>query len=105
VIDILPQLGDYPHSNIVARIVDQVMAPLGTQLRCRSASEPESAAAIRSELLARLLARLLAAGVTGWKVVVCGEPASKFEPCYVSAGPGTGVRIVPVNSVGLSHDG
>jgi hypothetical protein len=97
VIDIFPQPGVYPRSNEVARIVEQVMAPLYSQLRCRSdKGKPESAAAIRSELLARLVA----AGFKGWKVVVYGEPASKLTPCYVSAGPEMGVRIVPINSVG-----
>jgi hypothetical protein len=96
VIDILPQPGVYPRSNEVARIVDQVMAPLYSHLRCRPGSKPESAAAIRSELLTRLLA----VGVKGWKVVVYGEPASKFYPCYVSGGLQMGARIVDINSIG-----
>ena len=49
------------------------MAPLYTELRCRSGSKPESAAAIRRELLGCLLA----ADFKGWNVVVVGEPASK----------------------------
>jgi hypothetical protein len=96
VIDILPEQGVYPRSNEVARIVEQVMAPLYTKLRCRPGSKLESAAAIRSELLTRLRA----AGVEGWKVVVEGLPADKFAPCYVSGGLQMGVRIVDINSVG-----
>jgi hypothetical protein len=95
VIDILPQDGTYPRSNEVARIVEQVMAPLWSQRRCRPGSKPESAAAIRSELLTRLHA----AGISGWKVVVESPPTSKIVPCYVSAGPEMGVRVVPLNNV------
>jgi hypothetical protein len=96
VIDILPEQGVYPRSNEVAQIVEQVMAPLYSQRRCRPGSKLESAAAIRSELLTRLLA----AGFKGWKVVVEGLPADNFAPCYVSGGLQTGVRIVDINSVG-----
>jgi hypothetical protein len=96
VIDILPQDGVYPRSNKVARIVEQVMTPLYTKLRCKMGSKPEPAAPIRRELLTRLRA----AGIKGWKVVVEGPPASKSAPCYVSAGPQMGVRIVPLNNEG-----
>ncbi|HUB37767.1 MAG TPA: hypothetical protein VMA72_02840 [Streptosporangiaceae bacterium] len=95
VIDILAEDGVYPRSNEVARIVERVMAPLYTRRRCRPGSQPESAAAIRSELLTRLRE----AGFKGWKVVVESEPASKLSPCYVSAGPEMGVRVVPLNTV------
>ena len=71
------------------------MAPLYSELRCRSGSKPESAAAIRRELLGRLLA----AHFKGWKVVVVGEPASKFAPCYVSGGLSITTRTLDINSV------
>ena len=96
VIDIVPQPGLYARGNAVARIVQQVMTPLWSQLRCRSGSKPESATAIRRELLGRLSA----AGFKGWKVVVSGEPASKFAPCYVSGGLSMTTRRVDINSVG-----
>lgn len=95
VIDVLAQDGTYPHSNVVARIVDQVIAPLWSHRLCRPGSKPESAAAIRSELLSRLHA----AGINGWKVVVQGPPTSRLVPCYVSGGPEMGVRVVPLNNV------
>ncbi len=96
VIDIFPQPGSYARGNEVARIVKQVMAPLYSQLRCRSGNKPESAAAIRRELLGRLLA----AGFKGCKVAVVGEPASKLAPCYVSGGLSMTTRRADINSIG-----
>jgi hypothetical protein len=97
VINIFPQPGVYPPGNDPGRIVEQAMAPLYSQLRCRPGSKPESAAAIRRELLGRLLA----AGFKGWKVMVVGEPASKLTPCYVLGGLQLN-RTVDINSLGTS---